>query len=109
MAYLERAPRIEPPISLPITAYVLEGSEESFAAFAIEEVEAPVAEMKEERGWTTGYEKRPEMEAKSVAQVVVSGSKVDLRVLVAGIELSQKALAADALEREAKKGSDGED
>ena len=33
----------------------------------------------------------------------VVGSKVDLKVVVAGMELSQKALAADELEREAKK------
>jgi hypothetical protein len=104
LAYLDRAPRMEPPESLPITAYVLEGSEESFAGFAIEEIEVPITvEADEDRAWTTGYEPDPELEAKSVASVVVVGSKIDLKVVVAGLELSQKALAADEVEREAKK------
>ena len=103
LAYLERAPRIEPPESLAITAYVLEGAEESFAGYAIEEIEVPVPTMDEGPGWTTGYETEPDMEAKSVASVVVVGKTIDLKVVVAGLELSQKALAADEVERQAKK------
>lgn len=104
LAYLDRAPRMEPPESLAITAYVLEGSEDIFAGFAIEEIEVAITgEVDEDRTWTTGYEPEPEMEAKSVASVVVVGSTIDLKVVVAGLELSQKALAADEVEREAKK------
>ena len=103
LAYLERAPRMEPPESLPITAYVLEGSEESFSGYAIEEIEVPIASSEESKGWVTGNEDEPEMEAKSVASVVVVGKSADLKVVVAGLELSQKSLAADELEREAKK------
>ena len=103
LSYLERAPRKEPPESLPITAYILEGTEEAFAGYAIEEIEVPVQDKEEGKGWTTGYETEPEYEAKSVASVVIVGQKADLKVVVAGLELSQKALAADELEREAKK------
>jgi hypothetical protein len=35
LAYLERAPRKDPPESLPITAYILEGTEETFAGYAV--------------------------------------------------------------------------
>jgi len=106
LAYMERAPKRDPPESLPITAYVLEGAtEEEFAGYAIEEVEVPVADPAdfEEPLWITGYETEPDYEAKSVASLVVVGSKPDLKVIVAGLEACQKALAADALEREAKK------
>lgn len=110
MAYLERAPRKEPPESLPITVYVLEQSSENteaFAGFAIEEIEVSTAaaddNSKEDQEWTTGEGTAPPMEPKSVASVVVVGKKVDLKVVVAGLELSQKALAADEVEREAKK------
>jgi hypothetical protein len=106
LAYLERAPRMEPPQSLPITAYVLEGveGEPTFSGFAIEEIEAPVVVPdNEDRTWVTGYEASPPMEAKSVASVVVMGDKVDLKVVVAGLEACQQALAADELERAAKK------
>ena len=103
LAYLERAPRKDPPESLPITAYVLEGAEESFSGYAIEEIEVPVPSKDDGPGWTTGYEPEPEMEAKSVASVVVVGDKIDLKVVVAGLEMSQEALAADEVERQAKK------
>jgi hypothetical protein len=111
VAYLERAPRKEPPESLPITVYVLEQadtSESSFAGFAIEEIEVSTtttttAASKADQEWTTGEGTAAPMEPKSVASVVIVGKKVDLKVVVAGLELSQKALAADEVEREAKK------
>lgn len=108
MAYLERAPRLEPPQSLPITAYVLEGvkGEASFAGYAIEEIEVPVAVVEDDKGWTTGNDPAPAMEAKSVAAVVVVGDKVDIKVVVAGLVASQKALAADEVERAAKKAAE---
>jgi hypothetical protein len=110
LAYLERAPRKDPPPNLSITAYLLEGAEESFsgytetsfAGYAIEEVEVAIP-RDDSLGWSTGHEPEPEMEAKSVAAVVFVGEKIDLKVVVAGIVLSQKALAADELERESKK------
>jgi hypothetical protein len=58
LAYLERAPRKEPPESLPITAYVLEGTEEEFSGYAIEEIEVPVA-SKDDDG-RCGGRRRPE-------------------------------------------------
>lgn len=103
LAYLERAPRKDPPESLPITAYVLEGTEEDYAGYAIEEIEVSVPSRDDEKEWSTGYDAPPEKEAKSVAAVVVVGQKPDISVIVAGIEASQKALAADEVEREAKK------
>jgi hypothetical protein len=103
VAYLERAPRKDPPESLPITAYILEGTDDAFSGYAIEEVELPVPDNSEGRGWVTGDEDPPILEAKSVASIVVTGNKIDLAVVVAGLELSQKALAADDLERLAKK------
>ena len=108
MAFLERAPRMEPPQSLPITAYVLEGvaGEAPFAGFAIEEIEVPGATSGEDKGWVTGYEPAPKLEAKSVAAVVVVGDKVDLKLVVAGLQASQKALAADEVERAAKKAAE---
>jgi hypothetical protein len=109
LAYLERAPRKEPPVSLPITAYVLEAATtaEAFAGYAIEEVEVPVHKMdnaSESLGWSTfEVEEDAPLEAKSVAAVVVVGQKPDIATIVAGLELSQKALAADEVERQAKK------
>jgi hypothetical protein len=95
---------MEPPQSLPITAYVLEGADESFAGYAIEEIEVPVPNKDdEEKEWVTGYETGPTFEAKSVAAVVVTGAKVDIKAVVAGLQASQKALAADEVERAAKK------
>lgn len=103
LAYLDRAPRKDPPVSLPITAYVLEGSEEDFAGYAIEEIEVAVASEDDEAEWYTGDEPPAEKEPKSVAAVVVTGKKPDISVIVAGIEASQKLLAADEVVREAKK------
>lgn len=105
LAYLERAPRKEPPESLPITAYVLETADgEEFVGYAIEEIEVPVSSRNDDGpGWITGNEPEPEYEAKSVASVVVVSKKPDIKVIVAGLEASAKALAADALERQAKK------
>lgn len=103
LAYLDRAPRKEPPESLPITAYILEGTEQAFAGFAVEEVEVPVKEQGERPAWFTDDEPSPAYEAKSVASVVVVAQRPDISVIVAGIEASQKALAADEQERAAKK------
>lgn len=90
LAYLDRAPKTQKPVSQPITVYVWEGEgAETFAGYAIEEVE----EMDMESGTV--------MDPKSVAAVVVSGAKVDLKVVVRGIEESAKGLAADAEERAA--------
>jgi hypothetical protein len=113
LAYLERAPRKEPPETLPITAYVLEGGvSEDFAGYAIEEIEVPAAANKDDddTAWSTGYSAVPlEKEAKSVAAVVVVGKQPELSVIVAGIEASQKALAKDELERATKKAAAGKD
>jgi len=109
LAYLERAPRMEPPESLPITVYALEGTEESFAGYAIEEVEVEIPEPEGEENWGLVYvddEKEPEREAQSFASVVVVGQKLDIKVVVAGMELSQKALAEDEAKREAQKAAD---
>lgn len=108
LAYLERAPRKEPPEALPITVYALEGTEESFAGYAIEEVEAPIPSTHETPAWqseSTIYEERP-TEPKSVASVVVIGQQLDIKTIVAGMELCQKALATDELERKAKKAAE---
>ena len=60
----------------------------------------------DEKGYTHGWDDTPrEKEARSVAAIVVVGKKPDITVIVAGIEACQKALAADAVEREAKKAS----
>jgi len=85
LAYLERAP-LRSPSSLPITAYILEGGEQSFAGYAIEEVDDAESN-----------------EAKSVAAVVVVGKKPDVATIVKGLELSAEALAQDEKEREAQK------
>jgi len=111
LAYLERAPKKDPPGSMAITAYVLEGTEEDFAGFAIEEIEVPIEVDEEEpQGWTAIGEgkwgEEPEKEAKSVASIVVVGKKPDIKVIVAGFEASHKALAADEAEREAKKAAE---
>lgn len=107
LAYLERAPRQDPPLSLPITCYILEGADEVFAGYAIEEVEAPVLGRYEiDFGWSKGDVTDREMEIKSVASVVVVGKTPDISVIVAGIELCQKSLAADEVEREAKKAAE---
>lgn len=106
LAYLERAPRMDPPESLPITAYILEGAAEEFSGFAIEEVEVPMKTEGEEPEWYTGDEPDPENEAKSVASIVVTGKKCDIKIVVAGIEQSQKSLAADEVERESKKAAE---
>ena len=110
LAYLERAPKKDPPGSMSITAYVLEGTEEDFAGYAIEEIEVPVEDKEEgeQQGWTAIDEmgEEPETEAKSVASVVVVGKKPDIKVIVAGFEASHKALAADEAEREAKKAAE---
>jgi len=103
LAYLERAPRKDPPDSLPITAYILVGTEESFTGYAIEEIEVPVPDVDDGPGWVTGHEPEPEYEPKSVASVIVVGKNPDIKVIVAGLELSQKALAVDEKERDAKK------
>jgi hypothetical protein len=106
LAYLERAPRKEPPSSLPITAYVLEGTEEDFAGYAIEEIEAPIEDNNELPEWTEGHDPPPPTEPKSVAAVLVVGKNPDIKVIVAGIEASQKSLIADEAEREAKKAAE---
>ena len=94
LAYLDRAPRKEPPESLQITAYVLEGAEGSFGGYAIEEIE-------DEQDDGSVIER-------SVASVVMVGQTTDLAALVAGLESSQAGLTADAKEREAaaKKAAD---
>jgi hypothetical protein len=103
LAYLERAPRKEPPETLPITAYVLEGASEDFAGYAIEEIEVTMSKD-DDKEWSSGWSPEPpEKEAKSVAAVVVVGPKPSISVIVAGIEACQKALATDELERETKK------
>lgn len=89
VAYLERAPRREP-TSQAITAYVLEGAEENFEGFAIEEID--------EDG-----------EAKSVAAVVVAGQKPTIENVVAGLELSAKGLIADEEERAKKDAKEEEE
>lgn len=106
LAYLERAPRKDPPESLPVTAYVLEGTQENFAGFAIEEIEVPVKQEEDDQEWSTGEGTDPVNEAKSVASVVVVGEKPDMKVIVAGIEASQKALAADEVARDEKKAAE---
>ena len=106
LAYLERAPRLEPPESLPITVYALEGTEESFAGYAIEEVEVDIKpEDDPEQNWITKDEPDPETEPKSFASVVVVGKKLDIKVIAAGMELSHAALAEDEEKREAQKES----
>jgi len=89
MAYLERAPRQEPPGPQQITAYILEGKDcQEFAGYAIEEI---VDEQDDES-----------MVELSVASVVVTGkSPLSLAMIAAGLEQSHAGLVADAAEREA--------
>lgn len=79
LAYLERAPKRDPS-SQPITAYVLEGTDEDFSSYAIEEIEV-------------------DGEAKSVAAVVVVGKSPSLETIVAGLELSAAGLMEDEAAR----------
>lgn len=106
LAYLDRCPKTNPPVSMPITCFVLEGHDQEFAGYSIEEIEVVVP--------PEGLSPRevlemdsPPTEAKSVATVVVAGSKPELAKIVAGIEASQKALAEDEIER-AKKAAEEE-
>lgn len=95
LAYLERAPRKEPPGPQQITAYVLTSTDqEEFAGFAIEELEQEL-----EDGSTV---------ASSVASVIIVSKKPALTVLASGLEQSHAGLVADAAEREAaaKKAAD---
>jgi hypothetical protein len=94
LAYLERMPRKDEPTSQPVTVYAFEGEEEAFASFAIEEVEDSDSHTGEM------------MDPKSVAAVVVTGAKLDIKTIVCGIELSVAALAADAEERAAAAAAD---
>lgn len=88
LEYLDRAPKKDPE-SQPVTVYALETPDgETFAGYAIEEIE----EMDRETG--------ERGEPKSVAAVVVSGKTLSMNVIAAGIELSVKGLEADAKERE---------
>jgi len=86
LAYLDRAPRKETPVSQPITVYALDNAEEEFCGYAIEEVEE-----KDEYG--------DAMDPKSVTAVVVAEKHLDLKKIVAGIELSVAGLLADEEER----------
>jgi hypothetical protein len=100
LAYLDRCPKTSPPGSMPITCFVLEGHNQEFAGYSIEEIEVPVEP--EEEGVTVmdlGYQPK---EAKSVASVVVVGNQPELAKIVAGIEASQEALAEDEIERAKK-------
>jgi len=108
VAYLDRAPRLEPPESLPITAYVFEGREEKFSGYAVEEVEVPVEAVDQEQLWVTGDEPEPEAVLKSVASVILVGESIDLKDLAAALELCHDALTVDALQRESKKNADAE-
>lgn len=91
VGYLERMPsRRDEPKSQSVTCYVLGGTSEEFAGYAIEEVE----ELNEEDG---------SREAVSVATVVINGKNPSLKRIVAGIELSVEGLEADAKERAEKK------
>ena len=87
VAYLDRAPKREPD-SQAITVYLLEGTDEEFAGYAIEEVE-------KEAGIAT-----------SVAAVVVVGKAPSMNVIAAGIQQSFAGLEADEAERAAKKAAE---
>ena len=87
VAYLDRAPKKDPPKGMSITAYVLEGTDEDFNGYAIEEVveedvENPVA--------------------KSVASVVVVGKDPKIENIAAGLELSVEGLLEDEAARKAE-------
>lgn len=100
LAYLDRCPKKSPPESMPITCFVLEGHDEEFSGFSIEEIEVPVDPEEGVSVFDLGYQPK---EAKSVASVVVLGKNPDIAKIVAGMESSQKALAEDEIERAAKK------
>jgi hypothetical protein len=100
LGYLDRCPKKSPPESMPITCFVLEGQDEEFSAFSIEEIEVPIDPEEGISVFDLGYQPK---EAKSVASVVVTGKNPEIAKIVAGIESSQKALAQDEIERAAKK------
>mmetsp|Transcript_28319 Transcript_28319/g.65648 ORF Transcript_28319/g.65648 Transcript_28319/m.65648 type:complete len:265 (-) Transcript_28319:77-871(-) len=95
LAFLDRAPRKEPPESQPITAYVLEGAEEEFSGYAIEEVE----EENEDGSMTE----------KSVAAIVLVGKEPDMKVFATGLQLCHTGLEADEAEREAKRAAEAKE
>ena len=105
LAYLDRCPKTSPPESMPITCFVLEGHDQEFAGFSIEEIEVPVDPEDGVSVFDLGYQPK---EAKSVASVVVAGKKPDIGKVVAGIEASQKALAEDEIERASKKAEEAQ-
>jgi len=86
LAYLERAPKREPE-SQQVTVYALEGTEENFSGYAIEEVEVGG-------------------EAKSVAAVVVVGKNPTIETVVAGIELGATGILEDEAARAKKPDQD---
>lgn len=91
VAYLDRAPKRDPK-SQPITCYILSGAKTEFAGYAIEEVEETLDDGSRM--------------AVSVATVVITGEKPNLRRIVAGIELCVEGLEADAKERAEKKAAE---
>jgi hypothetical protein len=91
VAYLERAPKRDPK-SQPVTCYILSGSKQEFAGYAIEEVEETLDDGSRM--------------AVSVATVVITGEKPNLKRIVAGIELCVEGLEADAKERAEKKAAE---
>lgn len=78
LAYLDRAPKRDPPPSQSITAYILDGTDEDFKGYAIEEI------VDKESG-----------EERSVAAVVVVGKSPKLELVVAGLELCAEGLKED--------------
>uniref|UniRef100_A0A7R9ZNZ2 Uncharacterized protein n=1 Tax=Craspedostauros australis TaxID=1486917 RepID=A0A7R9ZNZ2_9STRA len=100
VAYLDRCPKTSP-LSMPITCFVYEGSDEPFAGFSIEEIEVAVAPPAD--GAAAMEAVNVPKEAKSVATVVVSSKQPDLKSIIGGIEASQQALEQDEKEREASK------
>ncbi|KAL3756431.1 hypothetical protein ACHAWU_007702 [Discostella pseudostelligera] len=91
VAYLDRAPKRDPK-SQPVTCYILSGSKTEFAGYAIEEVEETLEDGSRM--------------AVSVATVVITGEKPNLKRIVAGIELCVEGLEADAKERAEKKAAE---
>lgn len=85
LAYLERAPRKEPPVSLPVTVYVYEGNvDEKFSGYAIEVVDEEGGEIE-----------------RTVGSVVISAKNPDIATVVKGIELCAEGIKADETERAA--------
>jgi hypothetical protein len=84
LAYLDRSPKKYPSLQL-ITAYVLEGVNENFLGYAIEEIVDEVI----------GREK-------SVAAVIVACEKPSIESVVAGLELSVDGLLKDDAVRNEK-------